>query len=149
MPTKGFRGIYAVVMEKEGESSALYIGSEIDASRAGQLFIIPVAQYCPGSSPATFNKRLQRVTRGLLCWTKMHVYGRLWCPRRELSSCCLKKHVQWFHAVTPMMTDSYYHHCVNWNPSCSDLSSKEKVCGEIASSFEELVLAKMLRNPPK
>lgn len=147
LPDDKIWAIYVIVMEKDGCTPRLYIGSGTDAQYGVHNRL---AHYKHGCSMAprfvqqAFKEKCDVAHKGLLCWTPLPTAGL--APRVrarflavEALFTCL------FHACHKAIADAYYNHLLlwgrataTWTPMCSHLLLNEKIVGDIHLSAEEL-----------
>lgn len=147
-------GVYACCLEKEGEAPLLYIGSGTNASTGllGRTNAYkPDSTQLPRFVAQAFKKGYTLTHIGVLCWTDMPVAGLQ--PRaRGFIMAVEAAFSVIFHAVIPMITDSYIEHLwfwprssVEWKPLCSHLCLNEAIRGDLTKTSEELEVVAAIR----
>ena len=105
-------GVYAIIMEKEGSQSGLYIGSGTDSNDG---VVVRLANYYPGSTALprfvkqAFSEGYHVAHKGLLCWSDLPTPGLV--PRVRARFLALEAlFTVLFNAAFAAITDSYYSH---------------------------------------
>jgi hypothetical protein len=146
--------IYAVVMEKDGCPTKIYIGSGTNSdygvsARANCYY--PGCPTLPHYVKLAFQQGYHIAHIGLLCWSHLPTPGLV--PRVRARFLCVEAlFTCLFHAAIPKSTDVYYDHLLLWErasvtcqPLCSHLPLSEKIMGDIEMSEEELEIVAALK----
>ena len=156
-PAEKVWGVYALVLEKAGFKSMLYVGSGTNAtngvvSRLGGYDKLDSAQPKPSRVVKAVADGYHISHSGLLCWTSLPSASKV--PRVRARFLAIEAFfTMTFHASFAAITDAYIRHLqlwprstAVWEPLCTHSSLNEKVSGDLTMTEEELeIVAAMKR----